>query len=198
MSKRSTSSSVAILAVLISISLLSTAPVAAQFCGPLDNGRVANVVYKGNAVFFDPIVRYEYDRAVLTISGPCEAIVRTFKPGEQIFFDLGEVKRTLDGSYTWQLRFTPRIDPEVQEALQEARGSGKEDDVWWSFWQKGAIPAEAERRQRELLGRRGRDRRPGFRRGEPEECDAWRPVRAPALLGSAALAAAPAAARGGS
>jgi len=110
-------------------------------CGPLDNGRVADVVYKESVIFFDPIVRYEYQRAVLTISGPCENIVKTFKPGEQIFFDLGEVKRTLDGPYTWQLRFTPVVDPEVQENLRAARGTGEEEDLWWYYWQKGSIPA---------------------------------------------------------
>jgi len=117
------------------------APAAAQVCGPLDNGRVADVFYEGTVVFWNPVVQYEYDRMTLTISGPCETIVRTFKPGEQIFFDLGEIQRVVDGRYQWQLRATPTIDPAVQEALQQSRGSGEEDATWWNFWQKGSIPA---------------------------------------------------------
>ncbi len=174
-------------------------PVAApaQSCGPMNNGRVANVVYKGNAIFFDPTVRYEYTQAVLTISGPCEDIVRTFQPGEQIVFDLSEVKRTLDGAYTWQLRFTPAIDPEVQEALQEARGSGKEDDVWWSFWQKGAIPAEASVDSASFSVVEGTIIDPGSGEEEGQKSATLVPRSGAGSLGSAALAAAPAAARGG-
>ncbi len=132
--------SATVTAILVLVVVATTsAPVPAQTCRPLDNGRVADVFYKDNAVFFDPIVRYEYERATLTISGPCETLVKTFKPGEEIYFDLGEIKRTLDGQYNWELRFSPAVDPEVREMLESSRGSGKEDAVWWSLWQKGAI-----------------------------------------------------------
>jgi len=128
------------LAFAVAIAVCAAAPVGAQTCGPLNNGRVADVVYKDNAVFFDPIVGYEYDYATLTISGPCEDIVRTFAPGEQIFFDLGEITRVLDGQYNWELRFSPAVDSGVRETLEASRGSGEEDAVWWSLWQKGSIP----------------------------------------------------------
>ncbi len=126
--------------VVVAMAMCVPVAATAQTCGPLNNGRVADVVYKGNAIFFDPVVRYEYKRATLTISGPCEDIVRSFDPGEQIFFDLGEITRVLDGTYKWELRFEPAIDPEVREMLDSSRGTGEEDAVWWSLWQKGAIP----------------------------------------------------------
>jgi len=119
---------------------LATAPAFAQICGPLDDGRVADVFYQGTAVFFDPVVEYEWDRAVLTISGPCEDIVRSFKRGEEISFDVREIERVTDGQYSWQLRFEPTIDSGVQEDLLASRGTGEEDAVWWHYWQKGAIP----------------------------------------------------------
>jgi len=168
----------------------------AQTCGPLNDGRVADVIYKDNAIFFDPIVRYEYTRAVLTISGPCEDIVRTFKPGEQIFFDLNEIKRTLDGRYTWQLRFTPAIDPEVADALQSARGSGEEDDVWWSFWQKGSIPDGPSVDSAGFAVIQGAIVDPGS--GEESQKSAGLAPRSTgSSLGSATLATAPAAAQVG-
>jgi len=132
-------------AILMLVALVAVAsPVPAQAastCGPLNNGRVADVYYQGTAVFFQPVIRYEWDQAVLTISGPCEDIVRTFKPGEEISFDLGEITRTVDGEYKWELRFEPTIDPGVRETLESSRGSGEEDQVWWSLWQKGSIPS---------------------------------------------------------
>ncbi len=130
---------------ILAMTCLAAVPAIAQStptCGPLDNGRVADVFYKGTAIFFDPVVTYRYDSAVLTISGPCEDVVKTFKPGEEIFFDLTEIQRVLDGSYTWELRFMPAVDPAVREALEASRGTSKEQSVWWSFWQKGAIPAD--------------------------------------------------------
>jgi len=133
------------LSAIVALALVVTGvPALAQqsgTCGPLDNGRIADVFYEGSVIFWAPVVQYEYERMVLTISGPCETIVKSFKPGEQIFFDLGEIRRVVDGNYAWQLRATPVIDPAVQEALQASRGSGEEDAVWWSFWQKGSIPA---------------------------------------------------------
>ncbi len=183
--------SLAICGAVVALSLCASA-VGAQICGPLDNGRVADVVYKDNAVFFSPIVRYEYDRAILTISGPCEEIVKTFKPGEEIYFDLSQVKRTLDGHYTWQLRFTPTIDSGVREALEASRGTGKEDDVWWLFWQKGAISAGPSVDSASFSVVDGTIIDPTS--GEESEKSATLAARSTGgPLGSAALAAAPAA-----
>ncbi|MFW6012088.1 MAG: tail fiber domain-containing protein [bacterium] len=140
--KRSTLSMA--VAPVLALTVLAAAPAAVAqssiTCGPLDNGRVADVFYKSDAVFFDPAVKYEYERAVLTVSGPCETLTKTFKPGEEIFFDLREVERTLDGQYEWELRFMPAVDPGVRKDLQASRGTGEEDDLWWNYWQKGAIP----------------------------------------------------------
>ena len=114
------------------------APADAQTCGPLDNGRLADVRYEGTLLQFEPIV--EYREMVLTITGPCEDIVRVFRKGEAISFDIQEIERVTDGHYTWQLSRVASIDSGVQEELQAARGTGKADDVWWSFFQKGLIP----------------------------------------------------------
>ncbi len=110
----------------------------AQVCGPLDDGRLADVAYEGTTIFWDAIV--EYQEMVLTIGGPCEDVVRVFPRGESISFDIREITRVTDGTYTWQLRRTASIDPGVQEKLLAARGSGKADELWWYYFEKGSIP----------------------------------------------------------
>lgn len=119
--------------------ILALAPASAQVCGPDENGRLAEVSYGSTTIQWDPVV--EYREMVLTIGGPCEDIVKVFGPKETIFFDLREIERVTDGQYTWQLRRVAKVDEGVQKELEASRGSGKEDQVWWSFWQKGAIPA---------------------------------------------------------
>ena len=110
----------------------------AQVCGPLDDGRLAEVAFEGTTVFWDPII--EYQEMVLTIGGPCEDIVRVFRKGEQISFDIREIVKVTDGTYNWQLRRTANIDPGVQQNLLKARGTGEADAVWWNYFQKGSIP----------------------------------------------------------
>ena len=126
------------LAVAVCLSLAGMGvPAAAQTCGPLDDGRLADVRYEGTVLQFEPIV--EYREMVLTIQGPCEDVIRVFTAGEGISFDIREIERVTDGHYTWQLSRVA-IDPALQEELQAARGTGKEDDIWWNFFQKGMIP----------------------------------------------------------
>ena len=117
---------------------VASAPVPAQVCAPLDDGRVAEAFYEGTVIFWEPVV--EYREMVLTISGPCEDIIKVFRKGEPISFDLREITKVTDGTYTWQLRRAASIDPGVQKDLEASRGTGEEDAVWWSYFQKGAIP----------------------------------------------------------
>lgn len=124
------------LLVLIAIVTTSSGS-AAQVCGPRLDGDVADVYYESNVVFWQP--RVELEGMVLTVSAPCEEIVKTFGPKDEIYFDLKEVAREVDGSYSWELRAMPRVDPGVRGTLEEARASGTEDEVWWSLWDKGAI-----------------------------------------------------------
>ncbi|MGD2114202.1 MAG: hypothetical protein PVG07_04055, partial [Acidobacteriota bacterium] len=126
------------LVAVVGLALGAAAPVSAQTCGPLNNGRIADAFYEGNAIFWDPVV--EYTKIVLTIKGPCEDIIKEFGPKDQIVFDIREIERVTDGRYTWELHRVAPIDPDVQENLQESRGSGEEDSLWWSYFQAGKIP----------------------------------------------------------
>jgi hypothetical protein len=120
------------------VASLAPIPATAQVCAPLDDGRVAEPFYEGTVIFWDPVV--DYREMVLTISGPCEDIIKVFKKGEEISFDIREITKVTDGTYTWQLRRVSNIDSGVQEKLEGARGTGEEDALWWNFFQKGAIP----------------------------------------------------------
>jgi len=126
------------LVAIITVVVSSTAPLPAQTCAPLNNGHLADVFYEGTVIFWDPVV--EYKEMVLTVGGPCEDIVRTFGPNDQISFDLAEIQRVTDGQYTWELHRVATVDPAVQEDLQAARGTGEEDALWWNYFQKGSIP----------------------------------------------------------
>jgi hypothetical protein len=124
--------------VALLLALGAGLPASAQMCAPLDNGRVADAFYEGTVIFWDPVV--EFERITLTISGPCEDIVKVFTPKDDVLFDIREIERITDGQYTWTLRREASIDPEVQKMLTESRGSGKEDDLWWDAFQAGKIP----------------------------------------------------------
>ena len=123
--------------LLVAAAIMVPATARAQVCGPLDNGHIADVSYEGTVAVWQPII--EYDRLVLTVTAPCEKIVREFKAGDPVMFDLRDVSREADGQYTWELRAVPVIDPKVRAALTASRGSGEEDALWWSLWQKGLI-----------------------------------------------------------
>jgi hypothetical protein len=129
-------------ALMMSLLLASVAipatPAGAQVCAPLDDGRIADAFHEGTVIFWDPVV--EFQRITLTISGPCEDIVKVFTPKDEILFDIREIERITDGQYTWTLRRDASIDPDVQQRLAESRGSGEEDQLWWSYFQQGKIP----------------------------------------------------------
>jgi hypothetical protein len=128
-----------ILTVACAVMAFAPTPATAQVCGPLDDGRLADAFYEGTVIFWEPLI--EYREMVLTIGGPCEDIVKVFRKGEPISFDLREITKVTDGTYTWQLRRVASIDPGVQKDLEASRGTGEEDAVWWNYFQKGAIPA---------------------------------------------------------
>jgi hypothetical protein len=111
------------LAAVVAVALAP--PAAAQeapYC-PIDiNGRVASVFYQGSTVYFEPLV--EYERLVLTVATPCSTVVREFGHAENPWFDVRNVVGAVDGTYTWELRVTPVIDPAVKRALEKSRDGG--------------------------------------------------------------------------
>ena len=113
-------------------------PANAQVCEPLNDGRLADAYYEGTVIYWDPVV--EFRTMTLTISGPCEDIVKVFGPKDQIMFDIRDIERVTDGQYTWSLKREASIDKGVAENLKQARGSGEEDEIWWSYFQAGKIP----------------------------------------------------------
>jgi hypothetical protein len=116
---------------------LAAAPVPAQVCGPDQDGRLANAVYRDTTIVWEPVV--EYERMILTIAGPCEDIIRVFRRGDPIFFDIREIERVQDGAYTWELRREAAIDASTKKELARSRALG-DDSIWWNLWQSGAIP----------------------------------------------------------
>lgn len=87
---------------------LIPSPAAAQVCAPLDDGRLADAFYEGTVIYWDPVVKFR--ALTLTISGPCEDIVKTFGPKDEIMFDIREIERITDGQYNWTLRREASID----------------------------------------------------------------------------------------
>lgn len=72
-------------------------------------------------------VQADFERAVLTVSTPGGTVLREeFGAGQTPVFDLARLENAADGSYTWELRITPRVDPSTRKALAESRRSGEQ------------------------------------------------------------------------
>jgi len=82
----------------------------------------------------------EYERVHLTLSTPCGIIQRTYEAGEDPFFEISELEPDdPTGSYNWQLRIEPYVDPSIRKALNEARAKGDQEMVR-SLRRKGLLP----------------------------------------------------------
>src|SRR3954447_7843821 len=93
---------------------------------PAHGGEVAKVQLTPSQVHWDPQVSYE--RLVLTVSKPGGEVVRQeFAAGQAPVFELprGEA----DGSYVYELRVVPPVDPAGRRALPASRESGHEAAV---------------------------------------------------------------------
>ena len=103
---------------------LAAAPVlwAQGVCAPDLDGNIAKQMYEPDAIYWQPEV--EYEQMILRVEAPCDTIEKVFRKGETPFFELREVLGPLDGSYRWELRVEPVVDPEVREALTKARDTG--------------------------------------------------------------------------
>jgi hypothetical protein len=109
----------------------------AALCLPVHGAEVARVQITPSQVQFDPQVSYE--RLVLTISTPGGNVVRReFAAGQAPVFELA--KGGADGSYVYELRVAPQIDPEVRTALRAARESGNSAAIQ-RLQKSGKLPA---------------------------------------------------------
>jgi len=90
-------------------------------CLPVHGAEVARVQVTPSQVQWDPQVSYE--RLVLTVSMPGGAVVRReFAAGQAPVFELP--KGGANGSYAYELRVVPTLDPEVRKALAASREAG--------------------------------------------------------------------------
>jgi hypothetical protein len=98
------------------------------------------------AVALDPMQvqwapQVDYERLVLTVSKPDGAVVRReLAAGETPVFDVAK-EGAGDGSYRWELRVAPRIDPAVRKELAAAREKGNEAAVARRLRAAGKLPA---------------------------------------------------------
>jgi hypothetical protein len=66
-----------------------------------------------------------HEKVTLTISAPDgEVYTREFAAGKAVVFSLKDLPSVADGSYTYQLSFTPRVSQAVKEQLEAARAAG--------------------------------------------------------------------------
>jgi hypothetical protein len=89
-------------------------------------GQVARVQITPSQVHWDPQV--SYDGLVLTISKPDGEVVRQeFAAGQAPVFELPA--GAADGSYVYELRVVPTLDPAARRALAASRNSGNDATV---------------------------------------------------------------------
>src|SRR5437868_5058702 len=71
-----------------------------------------------------------YDRVILTVGGPDGfTFSKEFDAGRIPTLRLSDLGAKSDGSYTWQLRFVPRIGDDVRRKLTEARAANDDASI---------------------------------------------------------------------
>jgi len=123
----------------VAVLVLFMAASAAAFPRPTIYGQIANTHIEDTVIFWDEI-QVAYDRITLNVTAPCGDLSQVFERGETPFFDVGKLTGEVDGTYTFDLVASPTIDPSVQEALAEVRGTSEEKEVVQSLWDKGLLP----------------------------------------------------------
>ncbi|MEM7355993.1 MAG: tail fiber domain-containing protein [Acidobacteriota bacterium] len=102
-----------VLSVLAALTLLTVLPGTAAA-----NSEIAEVQNYGTLLAFEPFV--EYDRLVLTVTGPCDFQFReVFDRSSTPVFKLNE--ETIDGTYTYSLKKIDPIDNSILDVLAQAR-----------------------------------------------------------------------------
>ncbi len=103
----------------LSIGVLALAIVV--LCLPAGGAEIAKVQVTPSQVQWEP--QGSYERLVLTVSMPGGAVVRReFAAGQAPVFELP--KGGANGSYAYELRAVPALDPEVRKALAASREAG--------------------------------------------------------------------------
>ena len=74
--------------------------------------QVAELEIGDSDIVWAPIVNF--DKAVLTVSGPSGIMTHEFNAGEMPYLEVFDL---VDGSYTWELRTQPVIDAATQAPL---------------------------------------------------------------------------------
>lgn len=71
-----------------------------------------------------------YDRVILTVGGPDGfTFTREFDAGRVPVLHPSDLGAKVDGSYTWQLRFVPRITDDVRQKLAAARAANDDATI---------------------------------------------------------------------
>jgi hypothetical protein len=120
------------LTVAVAISVASAASL-----GMAANGRddIVYVENRGDKLLFHPLV--EHQEMILTVAGPCDFHYRQVFANEKGWFRLTD--ETIDGAYTFNVTMTSRIDPDVIEALLQAR-KYNDDSVAKRMCREGRLP----------------------------------------------------------
>ena len=114
--------------------LLAALPAAAA-----PTGQVAEVENRGGKLVFYPVLE-EFDRIILTVTGPCNYEYReVIKPGQVGVFRLSP--ETIDDIYTFQLVAMPVVGREILEILYDARKNDDNTRVN-ALCREGALPGD--------------------------------------------------------
>jgi hypothetical protein len=106
---------------------------------------VAEVSLGPASIDWHPTALGSYERWVLTVSGPDGKVLRQeLASGATPTFGLfdKEGNRRPDGSYHWELRAVPQIDPAVRKQLAAARAQGTSAAVEAALRSAGKLPQE--------------------------------------------------------
>jgi len=124
--------------VLLAV-LVIAAPAAFGLGGPdMGEGNLADVFNDGRTVVWR--LTAPHSAVWLTVSTPCGVFHRQYDKGDDPKFSLEELAPdNPDGTYTWQIRIEPQIDPEIQEILAEARSKG-DTETPKELWRAGKLP----------------------------------------------------------
>jgi hypothetical protein len=106
--------------LMLSMLLLPALPALAQ------EAAVAELSSSAAGLEWRPLAA-DYERAVLTVSGPNGNVIRReFESGKVPALSLFDAKgqRLADGSYQWEIRIAPRVPPALRAQLNAARAAG--------------------------------------------------------------------------
>ena len=119
--------------------MVAPAALAASCCPDEGEGQLAALDYGRSDVRWKMVT--ENAGVHLTVSSPCGVFDRTYKAGEDPSFDIGELgPDDPNGTYTWQIRIEPVVDPGVKKALMAARLKG-DDEIVKELRREGLLPA---------------------------------------------------------